>query len=52
MKLLKIKDKERILEAATIFKKQIVTYKGTPIILSEVSQKKPYILAQIPSWDT
>lgn len=52
MKMLKIKDKDWILEAATIFKKQTVTYKGTPIVLSEVSQKKPYILAQILSWGT
>ena len=36
----KIKDKERILEAAR--EKDTVTYKGVPIRLSADSQKKPY----------
>ena len=38
--LSKIKEKERILEAAR--EKDTVTYKGVPIKLSADSQKKPY----------
>ena len=42
IKLTKIKDKERILEAAR--EKDTVTYKGVPIRLDYqlISQKKPY----------
>ena len=36
----KIKQKERILKAAR--EKEIVTYKGVPIRLQLISQKKPY----------
>ena len=36
----KIKDKERILKAAR--EKETVTYKGVPIIIELISQKKPY----------
>ena len=40
MTLPKIKDKERILEAAT--EKDTVTYKGVPIDCQLISQKRPY----------
>ena len=40
IKLPKSKDKERILKAAR--EKERVTYKGVPIRLSVISQKKPY----------
>ena len=40
IKLHKIKHKERILKAAR--EKERVTYKGVPIRLSVISQKKPY----------
>ena len=40
IKLPKIKDKERILKAAS--GKETVTYKGVPIRLSADFQKKPY----------
>ena len=40
IKLPKIQDKERILKAAR--EKETVTYKGVPIIIELISQKKPY----------
>ena len=38
IKMPKVKDKERILKAAR--ERQLVTYKGVPIRLSVISQKK------------
>ena len=38
IKMQKVKDKERILEAAK--EKQLVTYKGAPMRLSAISQQK------------
>ena len=40
VKLPKIKDKERIIEAAR--EKETVTYKGVPIDYQLISQKKPF----------
>ena len=39
-KLLKIKDKERILKVAR--EKQRLTYKGVPIEYQQISQEKPH----------